>query len=137
MAFHFRKSLDGDSIMSAKDYALDATYATTAKKGDVVRLNASGNVVQAVTGDTNVLGVLAGFSFEGVGVTPKVAKVYVGDDVVYEAEFVGAGALTPGVAYGIDGASKLDTADTTVPIAKIVEVVKGKPYVIISARQLF
>lgn len=138
MAFRYRKSLDGDSVSSAKDFPLDATYATTAKKGDVVRLNASGNLVLAVTGDTNVLGVLTGTNFEGITVsTPKVGKVHVDPEAIYEADKVGAGALTVGTAYGIDGSSNLDTADTTTVIAKIVEVVNGKPYVVITARQLF
>lgn len=136
MSFYYRKSLDGDSIIPAKDYPLDATYAATAKVGDVVRLNGSFNVVLAATGDANVLGVLAGTSFEGVGVNPKVAKVMLSPDAIYEADKVGAGALTVGTAYGIDGSSNLDTADTVTTIAKIVEVVNGKPYVVITARQI-
>jgi hypothetical protein len=136
MAFHYRKSLDGDSVASAKDYSLDATYATTAKRGDIVRLNASGNLVLAATGDTTVLGVLVGFNFEGLNVTPKVGKVIVDPETVYQADTVGAGALTVGTAYGIDGSSNLDTADTTTTVAKIVEVVNGKPYVVLTARQL-
>jgi hypothetical protein len=137
MAFRYRKSIDGDSISPVKDFTLDTTYATTAAKGDLVRLNGSGQLVLAATGDTNVLGVLEGFNFEGITATkPVTGKVRTAPNAIYEAEYVGAGALTVGTAYGIDGASKLDTADTTTLIAKIVEVVNGKPYVVITARQL-
>lgn len=135
MAFKYRKSID-EALAAAKDFPLNSTYAATAKAGDVVRLNGSGQVVLAVTGDTNVLGVVQGFGFEGVGVVPTTVKVTIDPDAIYEADFVGAGALTLGTAYGIDGSSNLDTADTAVPIAKIVEVVGGKPYVLISSRQL-
>lgn len=137
MGLEFRRTLaSGGNTVPAKDYPLDSTYAATAKKGDIVRLNASGNVVLAATGDTNVLGVLVGFNFEGAGVTVKTGKVMVQGDAVYEATKVGAGALTVGTEYGIDGSSNMDTADTTVKILQIVEVVNGKPYVVIKYRQL-
>jgi hypothetical protein len=137
MAFRYRKSMSGESVIPVKDFTLDTTYATTAAKGDVVRLNGSGNVVLAATGDTNVLGVLEGFNFEGITATkPVTAKVRISSDAVYEADKVGAGAITVGTAYGIDGSSNLDTADTTTLIAKIVEVVNGKPYVVITSRQI-
>lgn len=136
MAFHYRKSIDGDSVIPAKPYPLEATYATTVKVGDVVRLNGSGQVVKAATGDTNVLGVVQGLTFEGLGNAPKVAHVCISPNAVYEADYVGAGAIAVGAEYGIDGNDNLDTADTAVPIAKIVEVVKGKPYVVITKRQL-
>jgi hypothetical protein len=136
MSFQYRKNVNGDGVIAAKDYPLDATYKATAKVGDIVRINGSGNVVLAATGDTTVAGVIAGFSFDGVGVSPLTAKVQISPDAIYEATTVGAGAITLGTAYGIDGSSNLDTADTTVTIAKIVEVVGGKPYVQITARQL-
>lgn len=136
MAFHYRRNAAGDGVIPAPDFPLDATYAATAKVGDVVTLNGSGAVILAVTGATTVLGVVAGLNFNGIGVNPTFAKVHTSGDAVYEADKVGAGALTLGVGYGIDGASNLDTADTTVIIAKIVAVVGGKPYVQITARQL-
>lgn len=137
MAFRYRKSIDGDAISPVKDFTLDTTYAVTAAKGDIVRLNGSGNLVLAATGDANVLGVLEGFNFEGItAVKPVTGKVRTAPNAIYEADKVGAGALTVGTAYGIDGSSNLDTADTTTLIAKIVEVVNGKPYVVITARQL-
>jgi hypothetical protein len=131
-----RATTSNGSAIPAKDYPLNATYATTAKKGDIVRLNASGELVQATTSDTTVLGALVGFNFEGAGQNPKVGKVIISGDAIYEATKVGAGALTVGVEYGIDGASNMDTADTTVKILQIVEVVNGKPYVAIKYRQL-
>lgn len=137
MGLEFRRALTSNgSGTPAKDFTLDPTYANTAKKGDIVRLNASGNVVQATTSDTSVLGVLVGFNFEGAGVTVKTGKVMTAADNVYAATKVGAGALTPGTEYGIDGSSNLDTADTTVKILQIVEVVNGVPYVAIKYRQL-
>jgi hypothetical protein len=136
MAFYYRRNGAGDGVIPAPDFPLNATYAATAKEGDVVRLNASGEVVLALTGDTTVLGVVAGFNYNGIGALPTVAKVHTSGDAVYEATKVGAGALTRGVGYGIDASSNLDTADTTVVIAKIVAVVDGKPYVQITARQL-
>lgn len=134
MAFFYRKGVD-ESIASAKEFSLNATYASTAKPGDVVMLS-SGEVVLATTGATAVLGVVQGFVFAGVGVTPTKVLVNIDPESIYEAEYVGAGALTVGTSYGIDGSSKVDTADTSVPIVKIIEVVGGKPYVAISARQL-
>jgi hypothetical protein len=137
MGLEFRRTLQaGGAAVPAKDYPLNATYATTAKKGDIVRLNASGELVQATTSDTNVLGVVVGFNFEGAGQTVKTGKVTVSGDAVYQATYVGAGALTIGTEYGIDGSSNMDTADTTVKILQIVEVVNGKPYVAIKYRQL-
>lgn len=137
MGLEFRRTLaSGGNTVPAKDYPLDSTYATTAKKGDIVRLNASGNVVLATTSDTTVLGVLVGFNFEGAGVAVKTGKVMVQGDAVYAATKVGAGALTVGTEYGIDSSSNMDTADTTVKILQIVEVVNGVPYVAIKYRQL-
>ena len=137
MGLEFRRALTSNgSGTPAKDYPLNATYATSATKGDIVRLNGSGELVKATTSDTNVLGVLVGFNFEGAGVTVKTGKVMTAADNVYEATKVGAGALTVGTEYGIDGNSNLDTADTTVKILQIVEVVNGRPYVAIKYRQL-
>lgn len=136
MAFHYRRSASGDAVIPAPDFVLETVYSATAKVGDVVMLNGSGQVVLATTAATTVLGVIAGLNFNGIGVSPTIAKVQSSADAIYEADKVGAGALTVGTAYGIDGASNLDTADTTVTIAKIVAVVNGKPYVQISARQL-
>jgi hypothetical protein len=124
------------SVQTAKDFTLDTTYAATAKADDVVRLNASQKVVLAATGDTDVLGVLVGFNFEGITATkPVVGKVMVEPDAVFEADVTGGTPLV-GTAYGINGASTVDVADTAVPIVKVVEIVDGKPYVVITKRQL-
>ena len=136
MAFKYRKSLLAEGVIPVHDFPIDATYAATAKPGDIVRLDGSGNVIKAVTGDTTVLGVLEGTNFEGLEQTRKVAKVRTSGQAVYEASVVGAGAITKGTSYGIDSSGNLDTADTTTLIAKIVDVVGGKPYVVITARQL-
>jgi hypothetical protein len=129
MAFYYRKPIEGDAVEPVKDFTIAS--GVTIVQGDIVKLDSSGLIVKAVTGDTTVLGVAEGTDFVN-----KKAKVRIAPSAVYEAEFVGAGALTIGTAYGIDGNSKLDTADTSVTIAKIVEVVNGKPYVVIIARQL-
>lgn len=136
MGFKYRKSIDGDAVQPVKDYPLDPTYASAAKPEDVVCLNDSGQLVKAGTGDTEVLGVLEGVNFEGMCKPPKVGKVRISPNAVYEVDYVGTGSLTVGAEYGIDGDSNLDTNDTTNKIAKIVEVVDGKPYVVITARQM-
>jgi hypothetical protein len=129
MAFFYRRPLQGDAVQPVKDYPIAS--GTTIVPGDIVRLDSNGEIVKAATGSTTVLGVAEGTDF----VNGK-AKVRLAPDAVYEAEFVGAGALTVGTAYGIDGNSKMDTADTSVLVVKIVEVVNSKPYVIITALQM-
>lgn len=129
MGFYFRRSLLNDSVIPAKDYPIAS--GVTILPGDIVRLDSSGNIVKAVTGSTTILGIAEGTDF----VNGK-AKVRISGDAVYQADFVGAGALTVGTAYGIDGSGNLDTADTTVTIARILEVVDGKPYVVIISRQM-
>lgn len=128
MAFFYRRPIEGDAVEPVKDYPIAS--GVTIVQGDIVKLS-SGEIVKAVTGDTAVLGVAEGTDF----VNGK-AKVRIAPSAVYEAEYVGAGALTVGTSYGIDGNSKMDTADTSVLVVRIVEVVNGKPYVIITARQL-
>lgn len=128
MAFYYRRPIEGDAVEPVKDYPIAS--GVTIVQGDIVKLS-SGEIVKAVTGDTAVLGVAEGTDFVN-----KKAKVRIAPSAIYEAEYVGAGALTVGTAYGIDGNSKMDTADTSVLIVKIVEVVNGKPYVVITARQL-
>jgi len=128
MAFFYRRPIEGDAVEPVKDYPIAS--GVTIVQGDIVKLS-SGEIVKAVTGDTAVLGVAEGTDF----VNGK-AKVRIAPSAVYEAEYVGAGALTVGTSYGIDGNRKMDTADTSVLVVRIVEVVNGKPYVIITARQL-
>lgn len=137
MAFRYRYNLVGDSVVPCKDYKLNAAYAAVATVGDVVRLDASGELVRAMTGDTTVLGVLDGMNFEGLNKTVTTGKVRIAPTAVYEADYVGAGALTKGVKYGLDNSgAKVDTADTTTTIVQIVDVVDGKPYVVIAAPQV-
>lgn len=129
MGFYYRRPIVGDAVIPAKDYKIAS--GTTIVPGDLVRLDGSGEIVKAATGSTTILGVAEGTDF----VNGK-AKVRISGDAVYQADYVGAGALTIGVAYGIDGSGNLDTADTSVTIARIVEVVDGKPYVVIISRQM-
>jgi hypothetical protein len=129
MGFYYRRSIVGDSVLPAKDYSIAS--GTTIVPGDIVRLNSSGEIVKATTTDTTILGIAEGTDF----VNGK-AKVRISGEAVYQADFVGTGTLTVGVAYGIDGSGNLDTADTTTTIARIVEVVDSKPYVVITQRQM-
>lgn len=135
MAFRFRKTIDGDGFPSAMDFPIDAAYTNPAE-GDVVTLTGTGTVKRAATDDTSVLGVVVGFNFIDINKDPTIAKVVVDMEAVYEADYTGAGALSIGTEYGIDDNSTLDTGDTTNKIAKIVEVVNGMPYVVITHRQL-
>ncbi len=129
MGFYYRRPVVGDAVQPVKDYPIAS--GTTIVPGDIVRLDSNGEIVKAATGSTTVLGVA-----EGTGFVNGKAKVRVTGDAVYQADFVGAGALTVGTAYGIDGSGNLDTADTSVTIARIIEVVDGKPYVVIISRQM-
>lgn len=135
MAFRYRRNFAGDAVLPIKDYVLDPAYAPNAKAGDVVKL-VDDKIVKATASDTQVLGVLEGAEFEGLGRTPVIGKVCPSPFAVYEADYVGTGPLTVGAEYGIDDNGNVDTDNTTNKIVKIVEVVGGKPYVVITARQL-
>lgn len=128
MAFRYRYADDANSTLPVKDFPLDATYALTCKAGDVVRLNGSGNLVLAATGDTTVAGILEGWNFAGLGVTPTTGKVLTSGQAVYEADFTG-GTPAIGTSYGINGASTIDVADTTITIVKVVKKIGTKTYV--------
>jgi hypothetical protein len=127
MAFYYRRPIEGDAVQPVKDFTIAS--GVTIVQGDIVKLDSSGNVIKSVADDTVVLGVAEGTDF----VNGK-AKVRLAADAVYEAEYVGAGALTIGKAYGINGSSQMDTAEVTALLVKIVEVVNGKPYVVITGR---
>lgn len=128
MAFRYRYSDGANSTTPVKDHPLNATYAATCKSGDVVKLNGSNELILAVTGDTVVAGVLEGWNFAGLGVTPTVGKVNTSGAAIYEADFTG-GTPAIGISYGINGASQIDVADTTVLIVKVVKKVGTKTYV--------
>lgn len=138
MAFQYRKNMAGDSILPCKDFPLASSYAATAKAGDVVKLDTNGQLVKAGTSDTAVLGVVEGFTFEGLYKQFKVGKVRLAPTAVYEADVTGTGTPKIGDEYGIDDNCNVDLADTTTKIVRVVDIVNGKPYVVFipSALQL-
>ena len=91
--FEFRYTTTSGVVALAKDFPLNAAYAGTWKRGDVVKLSA-GQVVAAVAGDAAVLGVICGVNFEGQGVAPVTAKVHVAKEFVYEVAYVGVTKTT-------------------------------------------
>lgn len=135
MAFRYRRNLTGNAVIPVKDFPLSSSYAPVAQMGDAVRL-VNGEIVKATASDPDILGVLEGAEYEGLGQTPKIATVRLAPTAVYEADFVGTGPLTIGAEYGIDDSGNVDTDNTTNRVVKIVEVVGGKPYVVFTARQL-
>jgi hypothetical protein len=126
MAFVFAYTLDGDVTSPVLDFAPNSGY--TPKKGDVVKLNGSGEVIagQAGASDTAVLGVCEGANFTGlVSGTPTVstnnpgnlAKVRIDGACVYRIPLkAAASAPVVGTKYGtalVSGDFQLDTAVTT------------------------
>lgn len=147
MAFKFRYALDGDGILPANDYTLDATYATTAKRGDAVKLNASQNLVLCGPTDAAILGILVGFNFEGITTpTPVVGKVTIAPEAVYQADTTGAvpsGALSVDDTYALAASgNQLDLATRNGAVVadvkqfKVVKIVNGNPYVAVIARDV-
>lgn len=150
MAFQLAYTLDGDSTVVIKDFNADASY--TPHVGDVVKLNASGNVVAAAATDTAVLGVLHGKNFLGLVSGTAVAstnnpgtraKVSIGVECVYRVPLKsGATAPTIGTKYGIAVVGsdfQLDTSVTTTGAIYVVEdydSVNKNAFVSITARQL-
>lgn len=124
--FEYRYQTSGSGAAQAKDFPMNATYATTAQRGDAVKLNASGEIVAAVAADTAVLGVLVGFNFEGIDRPIKTGKVHVNKEFVYEVNYTGTtkSSLTNadiGTAFDIGanpGVINLDA--TTVKLAKVI-----------------
>lgn len=137
MAFLYRRNLSGnDSIIPAKLYELDETYAATAKRGDLVKLNASGKVVKAVAGDTAVLGVLETIEIKKESETKTYGSVRSGSGAIYEVP-ASAGGAKVGLAYGITADQAVDVANTTNTVVKVVDVrPNGNLDVVISGRQL-
>lgn len=121
--FEFAYALDGVQATPVLDFAPNAGY--TPKKGDIVKLNGTGEVIVGTAGaaDTAVLGVCEGGNFTGlVPGTPvvstnnpgSIAKVRVDSASVYRIPLKAAGA-TPvvGTKYGtilVSGDFQLDTA---------------------------
>lgn len=129
----FRKTIDGDAIMPIRDFPMDATYALTAKKGDVVAL-AGGVVVKAAAAATTILGVFEGLNLRINGETAS-GKVRVANGALYEADVIG-GTPAVGFSYALGvtagGESSVNVAVTTPPAFKVVSIQpNGKPLVII------
>lgn len=82
--FIFRKSLGSDAVTPIKDFPVNAAYLQVAQQGDLVKLDAAGEVVAAVAGDTAVLGVSEGLDF-----LKRVAKVRLNPNAVYEVKYTG------------------------------------------------
>lgn len=127
--FRYRYSKSGNSVLPIQDRPLDATFAASLDKvaGYAVKLDGSGNVVQAATGDTAIAGIMTGWDFAGQGVTPTTGKVLSNADAVFEADVVG-GTPVVGGQYGIDGSSNVDVADVTVKVVVCEKIVNGKYY---------
>lgn len=64
MGFVYAYDLSDETVI-VKDFIADAAF-TTGKRGDIVVLNASGNVVAAGNNPTTVLGVYEGGNFQGL-----------------------------------------------------------------------
>jgi hypothetical protein len=138
MPFLYRRNANGgDTVIPAKLYKLDPTYAQTAKRHDLVKLNASGNVVGAAAGDTEVLGVLETIEIKKESETDTYGSVRIGSGAIYEVPASGSGAVV-GQAYGVtDLGAAVDVANTTNTVVKVVAIrPNGNLDVVITGRQL-
>lgn len=130
MSFEFSYATSGDGVVPAKNFPLATAYAATAKKGDVVRLNASQELEKAGASNSEVLGVLESVVFEGQGVTPKLGQVKYSQDAVFRTEYSGTVAPTVGVSYALlnNTTQEIDQANVgTGKIYKVVEVISATP----------
>lgn len=121
--FLYRRNLySGDTVIPAKPYKLDPTYAQTAKRHDVVKLNAEGNVVGAAAGDTTILGVLETVEIKMESETDTYGAVRLSRGAVYEARPSAAGAVV-GDKYGITAlGATVEVADTTTVAVEVVAI---------------
>ena len=139
MSIKYRRAVTGDAVQAVDDFDIDATYAATAVKGDIVKLNASGEVVAAAADDTSVLGVFEGPIIQIDAETPIRGKVRTSGAAVYEMTASG-GTPVVGTSYPIglsSGDYFLNAAVTTNSLVKVIaERSNGNYDVIISGRQL-
>lgn len=131
MAFEFAYAKSGDGVLPAKNFKLNSTYAATAAKGDVVKLNSSQELVKAVAADTEVLGVLESTVFEGVGVTVKTGQVKYSGEAVYRAPYSGSPVV--GGAYAITNAQVVNAAASGIYKVIGLDTANSIAYVTISA----
>ena len=131
--FEYRKSLRGDSIFPIRDYKLNEDYAKVAKRGDVVKLNASGEVVAAAANDTEVLGVFLGREIKTEAETDFYGKVQASEGMVFEATVSGTGNVVVGAKHPIaltDGDYSVNLDSTSNAAVKIIEATdRGTAYV--------
>lgn len=138
----FRRMLTGDSAMPVKDYTINTAYAATAKVGDLVKLNATGEVVKAVVADAAVLGIFLGFNIKIVADTVFTGKVRVSNEAVYEVSASGTAPVVGGsyaFAINADGTVEINGGVTANPTFKVVAVKSNGNYEAIihpSARQI-
>ena len=139
MSIEFRRGLGSDAVQAVKDFTLDATYAATAKKGDIVKLNASGQVVAAATNDILVLGVYEGPNIKLAADTVTTGKVRTAAEAVYEITVTG-GTPVPGLGYPVtlsSGDYVLNAATNATPLFKVVGALGNGNYeAVITGRQL-
>jgi hypothetical protein len=133
MAFEYAYSTNGSDVLPAKNFPLNSTYAATATKGDVVKLNASQELVKAVAADTEVLGVLESTVFEGLGVAPKLGQVKLSEEAIYRTPFTGTTPVVGG-SYPINASQILNGSGTGAgSIYKVIDVKGSNAYVQITA----
>lgn len=124
--FEYRyKKNSADQMAPAFEYELDAAY-TTAKAGDVVKLNAGGKVVKAVVSEpaANILGVLAAKTLKRETETPTFGKVRTDKGNVYEAA-VSAGTPVIGGKYEVTADGRVDASKTAVPSVLVEKLGTG------------
>lgn len=128
MSFEFSYATNGEGVLPAKNFPLASSYAATAKKGDVVKFNASQQLEKAGAADSAVVGVLESVVFEGQGVTPKLGQVKYSQDAVFRTEYNGAAVPVVGTAYSLLNATtqEIDQANAgTGKIYRVVEVISS------------
>lgn len=103
----FRSSLENSVPVVAVDVPADPAYYATAKPNDPVVLNGSGNVVRATATDAKLYGVLAAREFQRGTESPKIVKVRVSRNAIYETT-IAAGTPVPNTAYELNAAGQLD-----------------------------
>lgn len=136
MGFRYYRNASGDAIQPIKQFTLNATYANTAKRWDLVKLNASGELVLAAAGDTAVLGVLEIIDIKAQGETVTTGAVRTDGSSIYKVPTSAAGAKL-GTKYGVTADGRVDVANTTNTCVVVAELLTdGNVGVQITGRQL-
>jgi hypothetical protein len=133
MAFEYAYATNGSDVFPSKNFSLADAYASVAKKGDVVKLNASQKLEKAGAADTEVLGVLEATVFEGLGKTPVFGQVKLSGEAVYKTPFTGTTPVV-GTAYPINASQVLNGSGTGAgSIYKVIDIKGSNAYVQITA----